>query len=179
MSALDELNLFEKNNQLEKELREEKKKSENVQRELYRVKYKKNAITMGVASFITIISIAAGSMAHSLYSNYKMIREGKDVITQNVYENCMDGIGWRDYSDGIRFNIGSNYVEYDEVLSTLKSRARASEISDIDLYIGISDILNKDFAEDLVGEINQDEVNARAYEVYLSEELERVRDNGK
>ena len=179
MSALDELHLFERNNQLEIELRKEKKKSKDIERELYRVKHKRNTITIGITSFITIVSIAAGSMAHSLYNNYRMIKEGKAAIAQNVEESCMDGIGWRDYSDGIRFNIGATYVEYDEVLSILKARARASEISDIDLYIGISDIFNKNVAEDLVGEIDKDEVNSRAYEVYLNEELESVRTNGK
>lgn len=179
MNALDELDLFEKNNRLEEELRVEKKKRDNIEKELYRVKYRRNAITISVASFITIVSLAAGAMAHAFYSRYKMIREGKDTITKYVYESCVEGIGWRYYNDGMRFNIGSSYIEYDDILSTLRLRARASEISDVDLYIGISDILNKNIAKDLVGEMDEDEVNSRAYEVYLSEELESVRNNGK
>lgn len=179
MNALEELELFEQNNKLEAELREKEKENAILEDKLYLIKNTRKKIKIGLTTFITIVSIASGAMAHSLYNNYKMIREGKAVITNNVYESCMDGIGWRDYTNGTSFNIGKTYVTYEELLSTLRLRARANEISDIDLYIGISNILNKEIAEDLVGKMDSEAIESRAYEVYLSEELESVRNNGK
>ena len=179
MSALEELELFEKNNNLENELRQAKKENKELKKEIKKITNKRKKLSIGLASFMTIVSVAAGSMAHSLYSDYKMIREGKDEIANNVYESCMDGIGWQDYSDGLKFNIGKNYVDYDEFLSTIRLRARSCEISDIDLYIGISSIINRDIAEDLVGDIAEEDVKSRAYEVYLDSEMESVRANGK
>lgn len=179
MSSLEELELFEKNNALEGQLRDVKKENRELKKEINRIKNKRKKMRIGIATFISIISIAAGSMAHSLYNNYKMIRSGKEDIVRNVFQNCMDEIGWRDYSDGIVFNIGRKIVDYDEVLSTIRLRARSCDISDVDLYIGISDILNRNIAEDLVGSYPEELVNDRAYEVYLDMELERVQSNGR
>lgn len=179
MSALEELELFEKNNNLESELRQVKKENRELKKDINRIKNNRKKIRIGVASFITIVGIAAGAMANSLYRNYKMISEGKNAISYNVYDSCMDDVGWNNYSNGMRFNVGKTYVSYEEFLSTIRLRARACEISDVDLYIGISNILNQDIAIDLVGEISDEKVESRAYEVYLNRELESVKANGK
>ena len=176
---LEEAELNVQIDDLESELAKQTRENRKLKNQIEKNKVKRKRINIAMASFITIVSLAAGSMAHSLYSNHKMIRAGKDEITSNVYESCMKDAGWAWHSDGIKFNIGQEYFEYKEFLSTIKARAQFCDISDIDLYIAISNIFNPSIAEDMVGEKNSNDVNNRAYEVYLSNELESVKTHGR
>ncbi len=176
---LEEAELNVQIDDLESELDRQKRENKKLKNQIEKTKVQRKRMNIAMASFITIVSIAAGSMAHSLYDNFKMIRAGKDSITSNVYERCMKDTAWHNYYDGIKFNIGEEYFEYREFLSTVKARAEVCDISDIDLYIAVSDVFNKSVAEDMVGEIKSEDINNRAYEVYLNNELESVRTNGR
>jgi hypothetical protein len=171
--------LTEQIDELTAELENEKLKNRRLRRKEYERYINTKKVMVKGATFITIVSIAAGSLLGTFLDNLKKINEGKKAISTNVYETCLDDIACNNYSDGYVFNIGSKYYEYDEIISLIRSRAEYKGISDVDLYIGVSDFVNSAMAKDVVSGLTNDDINNRAYEVYLEQELEGVKSHGR
>lgn len=179
-------NLEERNMLLEKELdelkekyeKEVKKRKENIK--IYHKREEKSRrIMITTASFASILGIAVGAVLSSLHGYFEKIHTGANEIAKYVQDECFYDIGYHDTSSGYTFNVGETSVSYDSAMNTIKFRAQANGISDIDLYIGVSKIISPNAAKSVVEDIDRDDINQRCMEVYLEHELESVNAYGK
>lgn len=172
--------LKERNDELQYLYEREYKKRIRTEREFYQRSKIKRKLVISAGAILTTIGIAVGSALNTFMDNINRINFGKKELASLVREECLYGIGYREDSvSGFVFNIGEEQVSYEDTLKAIRLRARTAKISDLDLYIGISEIFNSNVASSLFEDITFADIDQRCIEVYLEKELERVRNNGR
>lgn len=76
--------------------------------------------------------------------------QGINYITQNFYDDVMDGIGISNGSNGYNINIGNVNVSFEYACDYIYAKATSFGYNDIETYIALQNIESPSFAESVV-----------------------------
>lgn len=177
---LENDNLRQENTDLKAAYQNEHDKRLNEKHTFYKRNRISRRVTLVAGTFLSIAGIAVGAAFNNFMKNMNQINFGKKALTTLVQNECFHDIIYYDDSvSGMIFIYGNKSIGYEKAMNVIKYNAHSSGISDLDLYIGISQIFNHSVASDLVGEVDKEDINRRCIEIYLEKELEREHTNGR
>lgn len=135
--------LFEKKFQEEEKAQDSRQEDPN---ETLRILVKKTKKLVAITSLVV-----AGAVATRLSEEAHQRIVGRNAIVQE-FNDATAEFGVYNWSDGYKINHGNHYYEYQDGIKAMAKTARNAGMSDNEIYIGLSNVINERAAEEAIGE---------------------------